>query len=471
MPAPLSLRTRAAVLAGHAASSLSRLTGRGEGLVISGRVIERVSPDALRELAGDRVAALVSATNGKSSTTRLLATAVGGPSGAVATQQTGANMTDGVISALSDVLPPVPAVLEVDEAYLPEVVAGTEPKAVVLGNLTRDQLDRMNEVGMLARKWRAMLATCPAGTVVVANCDDPVVTWAAAAAPRVVWVAAGQNWTADAGVCLGCGALMVFDEAGWHCSGCEFARPEPTWRFERAVAAGSATVARASDGGSATEAIGAAAGADDSESFRAVGPPGEFDLSDLGLPGWFNAANATLALAAATDVLGLDPAESVGRMRTVRAVSGRYEVRRIGELNVRLLLAKNPASWTELLTVMPPAPAPVIITINANDADGRDPSWLWDVPFERLRGRQVVATGERRFDLAVRLLHAGVDHVVIDDPYAPGAPLPEGVRDLPFVDCAATYTAFHGLRTRADARTDAPRRGAARGRSAAKRGG
>ena len=413
------------------------MTGRGEGLVISGRVIERLSPEALPELAGDRVAALVSATNGKSSTTRLLATAVGGPSGTVATQETGANMTDGVISALSDTLPPVPAVLEVDEAYLPEVVAGTEPKAVVLGNLTRDQLDRMNEVGMLARKWRAMLAACPARTAVVANCDDPIVTWAAAQAPRVVWVAAGQNWTADAGVCLDCGALMVFDDAGWHCSDCAFQRPEPRWVFER------------SDGTADTGTR---------PSFRAIGPAGTFDLSHLGLPGWFNAANATLALAAATDVLGLDPAQSVRLMATVRAVSGRYEVRRIGALKVRLLLAKNPASWTELLTVLPPAPTPVIITINANDADGRDPSWLWDVPFERLRGRTVVATGERRFDLAVRLLHADVDHVVIEDPYAPGTLLPEGMRELPYVDCAATYTAFHGLRTRADARSDAPRR-------------
>ena len=192
---------------------------------------------------------------------------------------------------------------------------------------------------------------------------------------------------------------------------------------------------------------------------------GTVDLSDLGLPGWFNAANATLALAAATDVLGLDPAQSVRLMKTVRAVSGRYEVRRIGALDVRLLLAKNPASWTELLTVLPPAPTPVIITINANDADGRDPSWLWDVPFERLRGRTVVATGDRRFDLAVRLLHADVDHVVVEDPYDPDAALPAGMRELAYVDCAATYTAFHGLRTRADARTDAPRRGAPAGAS------
>ena len=427
----LHWRTRLAIAAGAAASRISRLVGRGEGLVIGGRVIQRISPDALSELAADRVQALVSATNGKSSTTRLLATAVAGAAGAVATQQTGANMTDGVLSALAEQPPPTPAVLEVDEAYLPEIVRTTSPRAVVLGNLTRDQLDRMNEVGMVARKWRAMLELCPAKTTVVANCDDPIVTWAASAAPRVIWVAAGQNWTADAGVCLSCGALMVFDDSGWHCSGCDFARPEPTWRFEQHH---------------------------DTPQRRAVGPSGSYNLDNLGLPGWFNAANATLALATAADVLGLDPETAIRHMNSVRAVSGRYEVRRIGELNVRLLLAKNPASWTELLTVMPPAPTPVIITINANDADGRDPSWLWDVPFEKLRGRTVIATGERRFDLAVRLLHADVDHVVIEDPYAVGAKLPEGARDLDHLDCAATYTAFHSLRTRADGSSTPPRR-------------
>jgi hypothetical protein len=178
-----------------------------------------------------------------------------------------------------------------------------------------------------------------------------------------------------------------------------------------------------------------------------------FDLSALALPGRFNAANATLSLAACVR-LGLDPVESVRRMATVTAVSGRYSVVQIGTLRVRLLLAKNPASWTELLEVMP-AGAPVIITINANAADGRDPSWLWDVPFERLRGRTVIATGNRRRDLAVRLLHADVDHVVIEDPYAPGAPLPAGTRDLDAVDCAATYTAFHWLRTDAAKDTSA----------------
>ena len=97
---------------------------------------------------------------------------------------------------------------------------------------------------------------------------------------------------------------------------------------------------------------------------------------------------------------------------------------------------------------MPPAPTPVIVSINSNAADGRDPSWLWDVPFEKLRGRTVIATGDRRRDLAVRLLHAEVDHVVIADPYSPAAPLPPEARALDVIDNAATYTAFHELRTR-----------------------
>lgn len=390
-------------------------------MVIGGKVMFRIAPDVMIHLAGDRVVALVSATNGKTSTTRLLATAVA-QQGPVATQRTGANMDDGVVEALSHGHLDAPAVLEVDEAYLPMVLSATHSKTIVLGNLTRDQLDRMNEVGMLARRWRAMLQDCPTETTVIANCDDPIVTWSARNAPRVVWVAAGQNWTADASVCLECGSLMDFSGPSWACTNCDFAAPESTWQFH-----------------------------DDRDGYYATGPSGRFDLSGLGLPGWFNAANATLCLAA-TVVLGLDPQESVHRMASVKDVSGRYETRQIGALKVRLLLAKNPASWSETLTVMPPAPTPVIVTINSNDADGHDPSWLWDVPFEKLRGRTVIASGDRRRDLAVRLLHAGVDHVTVENPYAVNAPLPEGVRELESIDCAATYTAFHNLRTRGTSR-------------------
>lgn len=396
--------------------------GRGEGMVIGGRVILKLSPDAIRDLALGRVAALVSATNGKTSTTRLLATAVE-QAGPVITQHTGANMTSGVAVTLASGDPAAQAVLEVDEAYLPGIFAATAPRVLLLGNLSRDQLDRMNEVAMVARRWRDMLTDAEA-TTVIANADDPSIVWAARNAPHVVWVSAGQIWTADSAVCLDCGALLERDAGNWACPDCGFARPTPDWTLEY-------------------------------EDDRALvhGPDGRTYELDLQLPGRFNAANGALALAA-TAALGLDPAESARRMAQVESVSGRYATVTVGELTIRLLLAKNPAGWSELVDVMPPAPTPVIVTINSNAADGRDPSWLWDVPFEHLRGRTVVATGDRRRDLAVRLLQAGVDHVVIEDPYAPGAPLPDGMRELDVVDCAATYTAFHRLRTSAEESPD-----------------
>ena len=381
-------------------------------MVIGGQVILRLAPDAIVELAGGRVAALVSATNGKTSTTRLLATAME-QAGPVVFQPTGANMSTGIVMTLSDTDPGDTVVLEVDEAYLPRTMDQTHPKVLLLGNLSRDQLDRMNEVAMTARSWRTMLERHPDVTV-VANADDPMIEFAAGQAPNVVWVAAGQQWTSDSSVCASCGALLSRGDGTWSCPGCGRHRPEPDWVLVDGVA---------------------------------TGPDGtDYDLSGLRLPGRFNQANATLVLAAVAS-LGLDPRQGLARMETVDSVSGRYGTFRVGDLRIRLFLAKNPAGWAELLDVMPPPPTPVIITINSDFADGRDPSWLWDVPFEKLRGRTVVATGFRRRDLAVRLKQAGVDHVVIEDPYAPDARLPVGMRDLDAVHVCATYTAFHQLRT------------------------
>lgn len=414
----LKARTRIAIRAGRIAAAASRRAGKGEGMVVGGRVMLKLAPTAIADLANGRVAALVSATNGKTSTTRLLAQAAS-QLGPVVTAETGANMTSGVVTTLANGPLDATAILEVDEAYLPMVTADTKPRVILLGNLSRDQLDRMNEVAMTARKWRAMLAEHPDVTV-VANADDPIVTFAAEEAKRVVWVGGGQVWTADSAVCPECGTLLARDGANWNCPGCDRHRPETAW-----------DLVWENGQGKAVSRIGQ-----------------EYDLSGLQLPGRFNASNATLALAVC-EQLGLGLAESVKRMNKVTAVSGRYAVIDVDSLRIRLLLAKNPAGWTELIDVMPPAPAPVIVTINSNAADGRDPSWLWDVPFERLRGRTVIASGDRRRDLAVRLLHAQVDHVVIADPYSPSAPLPPGARDLAVIDNAATYTAFHDLRTRA----------------------
>jgi UDP-N-acetylmuramyl tripeptide synthase len=145
--------------------------------------------------------------------------------------------------------------------------------------------------------------------------------------------------------------------------------------------------------------------------------------------------------------LGVDPGPAVRGMSRVRAVAGRYQVISVGRARVRLLLAKNPAGWGEALDLLRAPPVPVVIGINAGVADGRDPSWLWDVPFERLRGRLVVATGERGRDLAVRLRYADVAHDHEPDYRRAVALAAAGAgAGQPEIDLVANYTAFQDAR-------------------------
>jgi UDP-N-acetylmuramyl tripeptide synthase len=107
------------------------------------------------------------------------------------------------------------------------------------------------------------------------------------------------------------------------------------------------------------------------------------------------------------------------------------------------MLAKNPAGWSELLDLVGNDDGPIVISINARTADGADPSWLWDVPFERLGSRVVVATGDRCRDLSVRLHYAGVAHVMEVDPLAAVRSAHDG--DGAPVDVIGNYTAFDEL--------------------------
>jgi UDP-N-acetylmuramyl tripeptide synthase len=351
----------------------------------------------------------------------------------VATNTTGANMPAGHVAALAEAAPGTAAVLEVDESYLGTVVAATAPRTVVLLNLSRDQLDRVSEVRMLADRWRRALASGPPTAVVVANADDPMVVWGAGTAPRVCWVGAGQVWRADAVGCPACGGRVVFGPGDrWACDRCDFARPEAeVWVEDREVV-----------------------------SVRGTRWP-----LVLALPGAFNRSNATMAAVAASTVAGAPVEEGLPRalaaLGEVDDVVGRFATVRRGGRELRLLLAKNPAGWTALFDLLdeettsdrpdgpPPeggAGGPVVLSVNARTADGHDPSWLWDVPYERLAGRWVVATGDRRRDLAVRLQYAGVEHRVVADPLAAvDAALGDGT---PGARCelVANYTAFADLR-------------------------
>lgn len=409
---PLPLRARLAVHAGRTVAAASRIVRLGSGSVIGGRASLAVDRDLLAHLSEGRDIALVSATNGKTTTTRLLSAALS-TDRRVVSNRLGANMTPGIVAALGRAdRRDTTAVIEVDERWLPRVLDATSARTVLLLNLSRDQLDRTQEVRDLAIQWRRALETHP-GTTVIANSDDPLVAWAAMAATDVVWVAAGAGWTGDATGCPACGGSIDIDIHGddtdWHCTDCSLRRPA------------------------------AAVSVDDAD----ILVDGHRIPTELSLPGRINRVNAAFALAAA-NAMGADAECAASGFSAVREVAGRYRVARYGGVDVRLLLAKNPAGWNEALELLESSNAPMVASINARIADGHDPSWLWDVGFERLKDRFVVVTGERRADLAVRLRYAEVDHIVCDGL----ASALEIVRASPHhdtarpVDVASNYTAF-----------------------------
>ncbi len=401
MPGMVTARGRVALAAGATARWASRVTGRGAGAMIGGLVAMTLDRSILRQLAADRRTVVVTGTNGKSTTTRMTAAALG-TLGSVATNAEGANMDAGLVAALAGARDAGLAALEVDEMHVPHVADAVDPSVIVLLNLSRDQLDRVGEINHIERTLRAGLARHPS-TVVVANCDDVLMTSAAYDSPNVVWVAAGGGWAGDSVSCPRSGEIIVRERTHWYSTGTDFKRPSPQWWFD-----------------------------DD----NIYGPNGLSLPMKLALPGAVNRGNATQAVAAAV-ALGADPTSAVAAVSGVDEVAGRYRTVRLGAHTARVLLAKNPAGWQEALSMVDKHGAGVVIAVNGQVPDGEDLSWLWDVRFEHFEDTAVVAAGERGTDLAVRLGYAGVEHTLVHDTVAAISSCPPG-----HVEVIANYTAF-----------------------------
>ena len=408
MPHLRRLRLVVATALGDLAGWASRRLHRGSGEVIAGRVIQIVAPDALRQRLDGRPIAVISGTNGKSTTTALLAAAAR-TRGPVATNDKGANMPAGILASVGHAPPRATAVIEVDEGYVPALLAMTSIEVLVLLNLSRDQLDRVAEVRKTAERWRQAIAASPA-TTVVANADDPAVVFAARAAPLTVWVAAGSSWRVDATSCPNCGARIRFDADDWRCTQCDLARPVAQWSIDR-------------------------------DGRLAVTGDDTVDLVvELAVPGRHNQTNAVMALAAAA-ALGIPTRAALEAMQSIRAIEGRYDYVWGTGSSARLYLSKNPAGWIEIIELLKRSPRRVLIVINAEIADGKDTSWLWDVPFEALSDKHVIASGRRCQDLAVRLFYAEVDVVTEPDLDRALTLAREGDCDV-----VANYTAFRDVR-------------------------
>lgn len=396
-----SFRFQAALALARLAAWLSRTLLHGSGNVIGGAVLERL---ALRDVTGKahrhRIT-IVSGTNGKSTTTAMIAAALSTAT-PVTTNADGANTPHGLLwtvaTARTDEV-----VLEVDEAWVPWAVGALQPHTAALLNLTRDQLHRKPEILPLAASWRRAMASVER---VVAAADDPAVTWAAETGRQVEYVGAGTAWHHDAAVCPRCGDLLRHPADDWACR-CGFVRPATPVAVDR----------------SGRLLVGA----------RAFEP-------HLTLPGEANLANLAIAVATTRD--RVSPEVAVAQIAaTVHEVAGRYRDVDLGDQHVRLLLAKNPAGWQAALGMLREGAA-TVLAMSADGIDGRDTSWLYDVDVERLRGRPLAVTGSRATDMVVRL-HLDDIETAISVPTARDC-----LRALPpgDVDVVATYSSFQAVR-------------------------
>jgi UDP-N-acetylmuramyl tripeptide synthase len=299
--------------------------------------------------------------------------------------------------------------LEVDEAWLADTLTSTRPYVVVLLNLSRDQMDRANEVRHLAERWRkALEAHDDDELVVVANANDPLVVYAADSRANTVWVDVPTTWLADSLSCPQCTLAISHVGSVWHCE-CGFAKPvKVTSTLGDDLVIDGVTVAL-----------------------------------ELSMPGEFNRSNAAMALTA-LHCVDVDLAEAARRVNAIHSVVGRFSVRRWNGHVLRLLLAKNPSGFAAMMATLPDDGADVWVAINARVADGHDPSWLYDAPFEMLRGHRVYCFGDRRLDLATRLEYAEVDFVVVGDE----ASVPTSKEAISLL---ANYTAFSDWLARSDA--------------------
>jgi UDP-N-acetylmuramyl tripeptide synthase len=398
----------AEIVAARAAAALSRVLGRGGGTTVPGKLLWKLDPGAIDRLAArlPQGAALVSATNGKT-TTSAMAAAILGPSVRLAHNGSGANLVSGVASTLLAVRDAELGLFEVDEAALPEVVARVRPRTVCLGNLFRDQLDRYGELELLAARWRDAMAALPPEASLVVNGDDPQVGDLARARARATVFGLDDprharpalQHAADSKYCVRCGtpyeyaAAYVGHLGDYRCPNCGHARPSLD------------VVARE------IELFGL-----ERATFTLVTPEGERRV-ELRLPGLYNVYNALAAAALARELgAGLDAiAAGLGRFD---AAFGRFERIEADGKRLVMLLIKNPAGANEAIRTLVEGRAPGVVVIALNDAiaDGQDVSWIWDVDFEPLIGGldRVVATGGRAAELALRFKYGGLAEEAIE---------------------------------------------------------
>ncbi|GAC1361257.1 MAG: MurT ligase domain-containing protein [Ktedonobacteraceae bacterium] len=420
------------MIAGRTAGALSRRLHIGGGTSIVGVVAQQIYPEIVEHLATEleHGSVMITGTNGKTTTSSFIAAIVRDGGLRVWRNREGSNLMRGVASSLviraqSDGhlrrSGKAISILEVDEAALPQLVQAIPPRVVVFTNLFRDQLDRYGEVNSIVAMWERAIAGLSLDTTLVLNADDPTIAQLGASfTGKVIYYGiddlslntfnqqdtAERHQVIDARACSVCGHEYVYDAqfyshmGHYHCPACGHTRPQPTVRVTHVHM-------------------------DSFDRLRIkVEAAGQQHELTIPLPGLYNIYNALAAIAAAL-TLQIEWEPIVTGIEQSKPAFGRGERIQADGKTMRLLLAKNPTGFNEVLRTIYSEDVPryLLLVLNDNIADGQDISWIWDVDFERIQGhtRALIVAGTRALDLAIRLRYAGIDDK--DMTIIPPAPL------------------------------------------------
>ena len=401
------LRLAAASSVAKAAGFLLRATGSG-GTSAPGKILLALAPSAIAQRSAqlDRGCTVISATNGKTTTSAIVAEIMRADGATLVHNRAGANMAGGIAATINDQRGDF-GLFEVDEFWLPSLVEQLRPRSLLLANLFRDQLDRYGELDQIVERWRNVARSEAAGRIVL-NADDPLIAGLGDEATNPIYFGIEDTGigsetaqhASEQACCPVCGEQFSYSRyfvghlGHYACRHGHTARPTPT-------VSASGIRLNGLDGSSFTLTI-------DGESFEV----------ELAMPGLYNVYNAVAAAALASS-LGVGSETIIRGITASSPAFGRAETLQVAGRACSIMLIKNPAGANEVLRTLATDQHghDLLLVLNDRIADGRDISWIWDADFEQLASssRAIICSGNRGTEMALRLKYAGVpaDRVVV----------------------------------------------------------
>ena len=423
-----TITSKLAVWAATLAARAARRSGRWGGTALPGKLALKLWPEATQTLASQLKLGnvLLSGTNGKTTTTHLLADCARKHGLASCTNAAGANLVSGVTTALLRLdqpqeTAPELGLFEVDEAALPVVAEQVQPRLVVLLNLFRDQLDRHGELESLLARWRTLVSQLDPDTQLLVNADDPGLVGLTEGRQNVAYFGIADSsvdrgilpHAADTTRCRHCQTELAYSFCtlghlgAWRCPSCHWQRPPLDFAADQLALTNSANPASATSFTlieSPAPPVQPPVTPNPATQPQTEPPQTALPL-ELPLPGLHNVYNC-LAAAAAARLLSIPAPTIASAMQAAEPVFGRAEELQLGPKRLTILLAKNPTGANENIHTILQAKQPFSLLVALNDrvADGHDPSWIWDVDYDPLfaQANQLIFTGDRAHELALR---------------------------------------------------------------------